>query len=278
MAKISLVCEQCGGNIILDDSHEIGTCEHCFSQFIIKQDQIVQKITQNITKNVYGYEGKDVEELLTDGYKLINLGDGGKANAKFKQAIKIEPDCWSAWLGYASTGGDRTGYLSMVPAYRTAYGLASSEKQETDTYVNMVGYLPDRNMRAVFIRAFNIAKPNERYHIFNLVSGVIGCDDSEIATLAVDLCPDDWRAYLALAKFRQIRVKWCQLEGGLFTGKHLPAHGIEVLNIFLRAYRLAKRESSQARETVLNYINTMANDNSYKVFYNKLMNQIRKEK
>lgn len=277
MAKISLICEQCGGSIILDNSHEIGTCEHCFSQFVIKQDQIVQKITQNITKHVYGYEGKDVEELLTDGYKLIDLRDDRKANAKFKQAINIEPDCWSAWLGYASTGGDRTGHLSMVPAYRKAYSLTSTEKQEIDTYVDMVGYLPDRNMRAAFVRAFNIASPRNRYNIFNLVSGVIGCDDSEIATLAVDLCPDDWRAHLALAKFRQIRVRWCELEGGFFTGKHLPAHGVEVLNIFLRAYRLAKNESTQAKEAVLNYINTMAGDNSYRVFYNELSNQIRRE-
>lgn len=277
MAKISLICEQCGGSIILDNSHEIGTCEHCFSQFVIKQDQIVQKITQNITKHVYGYEGKDVEELLTDGYKLINLRDSRKANAKFKQAINIEPDCWSAWLGYASTGGDRTSHVSMVPAYRKAYSLASGEKQEMDTYVDMVGYLPDRNMRAAFVRAFNTASPQNRYNIFNLVSGVIGCDDSEIATLAVDLCPDDWRAYLALAKFRQIRVRWCELEGGFFTGKHLPAHGVEVLNIFLRAYRLAKNEGTQAKEAVLNYINTMASDNSYRVFYNELNNHIRRE-
>lgn len=277
MAKISLICEQCGGSIILDNSHEIGTCEHCFSQFVIKQDQIVQKITQNITKHVYGYEGKDVEELLTDGYKLIDLRDDRKANAKFKQAINIEPDCWSAWLGYASTGGDRTSHVSMVPAYRKAYSLASGEKQEMDTYIDMVGYLPDRNMRAAFVRAFNTASPRNRYNIFNLVSGVIGCDDSEIATLAVDLCPDDWRAHLALAKFRQIRVRWCELKGGFFTGKHLPAHGVEVLNIFLRAYRLAKNEGGQAKEAVLNYINTMANDNSYRVFYNELSNHIRRE-
>lgn len=277
MAKISLICEQCGGSILLDNSHEIGTCEHCFSQFVIKQDQIVQKITQNITKHVYGYEGKDVEELLTDGYKLIDLRDDRKANAKFKQAINIEPDCWSAWLGYASTGGDRTSHVSMVPAYRRAYSLATGEKQEMDTYVDMVGYLPDRNMRATFVRAFNMASPRNRYNIFNLVSGVIGCDDSEIATLAVDLCPDDWRAYLALAKFRQIRVRWCELEGGFFTGKHLPAHGVEVLNIFLRAYRLAKNEGTQAKEAVLSYINTMANDNSYRVFYNELSNHIRRE-
>lgn len=277
MAKISLICEQCGGSIILDNSHEIGTCEHCFSQFVIKQDQIVQKITQNITKHVYGYEGKDVEELLTDGYKLLDLRDTRKANAKFKQAINIEPDCWSAWLGYASTGGDRSGHLSMVPAYSRAYNIASTEKQEMDTFVDMVGYLPDRNMRAAFVRAFNLAMRKERHRIFDLVLGVIGCDDSEIATLAVDLCPDDWRAYLALAKFRQIRARWCELEGGFFTGKHLPAHGVEVMNIFLRAYRLAKNESPQAKEAVLNYINTMANDNSYKVFYNELNNQIKRE-
>ena len=61
MAKISLICEHCGGNIILDNSHEIGTCENCFSQFVVKEDKIIQKITQNITKYVYGYEGKDVE-------------------------------------------------------------------------------------------------------------------------------------------------------------------------------------------------------------------------
>ena len=55
MAKISLICEHCGGNIILDNSHEIGTCENCFSQFVVKEDKIIQKITQNITKYVYGY-------------------------------------------------------------------------------------------------------------------------------------------------------------------------------------------------------------------------------
>ena len=141
----------------------------------------------------------------------------------------------------------------------------------------MVGYLPDQNMRAAFVRAFNMASSRNRYNVFNLVSGVIGCDDSEIATLAVDLCPDDWRAHLALAKFRQIRVRWCELEGGFFTGKHLPAHGVEVLNIFLRAYRLAKNEGTQARDIVLSYINTMANDNSYRVFYNELSNHIKRE-
>ena len=277
MAKISLICEQCGGNIILDNSHEIGTCESCFAQFVVKQDQIIQKITQNITKHVYGYEGKDVEELLVDGYKLLDLNDARQANAKFRRAIDIEPDCWSAWLGYASTGGDRTGYLSMVPAYRKAYSLAATEKQEIDTFVNMVGYLPDRHLRSAFVRAFNIASPKDRKNIFHLVSGVIGCDESEIASLAIDLCPDDWRAHFAMAKFRQIRVRWCELEGGFFTGKHLPSHAAEVLNVFVRAYRLAKGENDEAKKTVLSYIDEMGRDGSYSVFTNELKAQIRRE-
>lgn len=277
MAKISLICEQCGGNIILDDSHEIGTCENCFAQFVVKQDQILQKITQNITKHVYGYQGKDVEELLADGYRLLELGDARTANSKFKRAIEIEPDCWSAHLGYASTNGDRSGYLSMVPAYRRAYSLASTEQQQIDTFVNMTGYLPDKHLRSAFVRAFNIAPNKDRNNIFNLVSGVIGCDESEIASLAVDLCPNDWRALFAMAKFRQIRAKWCELEGNFFTGKHLPKAAQEVFDIFMRAYHSAKSENEQAKQSIISYVNSLAQDNSYKVFTNALLTRLKKE-
>lgn len=276
MTKISLICKQCGGNIILDDSHEIGTCENCFSQFVIKQDQIIQKITKNITKYVYGYEGKDIEELLNDGFKLIDIGDEKKANEKFKQAINIEPNCWSAWLGYASTGGNREGYISMVPAYRRAYKIAVEEKQRIETYVDMTKYLPDRDLRAVFIRAFNVALDEERDNIFTLVSGVIGCDESEIASLAVDLCPEDWRAYFAMAKFRQIRARWCELEGNFLTGKRLPMHAKEVLDIFLKAYNLAKSEGENSKNIVLTYINTIEQDDSYNIFARELKKKIGK--
>lgn len=277
MAKISLKCEQCGGNIILDDSHEFGTCEYCYAQFAIKKDEIIYKVTQNITKHVYGYKGKDVEELLMDAYKLMSLGDKKKANSKYKQALDIEPDNWSAWLGYASTGGDRSGYISMVPAYRRAFSLTRDEEQELDTFVDMVGYLPDKHLRSAFIRAFNIAAKSTRADIFYLVSNVIGCDDSEIASLAIDLCPDDWRASFAMAKFRQIRVRWCELEGNFFTGKRLPNHAVEVLNVFMNAYRLAKNEDNTAVQTILMYIEDMGKDDSYRIFTNELKTRIKNE-
>lgn len=270
MAKINLICEHCGGNIILDNSHEIGTCENCYSQFVIKEDKIIQKITQNITKYVYGYEGKDVEELLLDGYKLLRLGEKEGANYKFMRAIEVEPDCWSAWLGYASTGGDRRGYLSIVSAYVKAYNVATDEKQQLDTYVSMMQYIPDKDLKAVFIRAFNLSTGDDKNNIFKLVSGVIGCDDSEIALLAEDLCPDDWRAYFVMGKFRKIRVRWCKLEGSFFTGKHLPQQAEEVLEIFIHAYCLAKRESEDARQTVIKYLDEMGKDDSYSVFIKEL--------
>lgn len=274
MAKISLICEQCGGNIILDDSHEIGTCEHCFAQFVVKQDHIVKNIMQNITKYVYGYEGKDVEELLNDGYQLKQLCDDRKANAKFKRAIDLEPNCWSAWLGYASTGGDRSGYLSVVPAYVQAYNVAADEQQETETFVDMTRYLPDSDLRAAFIRAFNLASHADRHKIFELVSGVLGCDESEIASLAVDLCPEDWRAWFAMAKFRKIRAKWAEMQGGFFTKPKLSDAAAEVLNIFMKTYRLACNESSDARSKVLNYIDDLGRDSSYQVFINELKKRI----
>ena len=80
-----------------------------------------------------------------------------------------------------------------------------------------------------------------------------------------------------MAKFRQIRARWCQLEGGFFSGKHLPAPVAEVLNIFIRAYRLAKNEGEDAKNTILSYIDNLSRDNSYSVFCNELKKQIQKE-
>ena len=152
--------------------------------------------------------------------------------------------------------------------------MASNEKQELDTFVDMTYYLPDYQLRGIFVRAFNIASGKERSKIFNLVSGVIGCDESEITSLAIDLCPDDWRTHFIMAKYRQIRVRWCELEGGFFKKKHLPAHAVEVLNIFIHTYRLAKSEGEEAKQIVLSHINEMSKEESYQVFIKELRKQI----
>ena len=277
MGIISLTCEKCGGSVELDDTHEFGFCNFCKAKILVKNDTIINEITQNITKHVYGQEGKDVDELLEDGNKFLMLGDEKKANAKFKQAINIEPDSWDAWFGYAATGGDRTGFLSCVPAFKKSYNIANEEEQEIATFNGMVRYLPDRNLGEALIMAYKAAQPKKRHEMFDLVVGVIGCDDSEIARLVIDLCPEDWRSWFAQAKIRQIRVRWCDLVGGLFSVKQLPKDALDVLNIFMRAYKLAKNESEESKNIVLSYISSMEKDNSYANFIRELNAQIKRD-
>ena len=269
MAKISLICEHCGGSVALDDTHEFGFCTFCKAKILIKSDTIVNEITQNITKHVYGHQGKDVDELIADGYKLLELGDDKKANAIFKNAINIDPKNWEAWLGYATTGGDRTGYLSCVPAYSNAYNAATEEEQELVTFKDMMGHLPDQSLGDALLKAYKSALPKKRHEMFNLVLGVIGCDESEIARLVIDLCQEDWRAWLAQAKIRQLRVRWCD--------RRLGKDAIDVLNVFLQAYQLAKIESAEAKNTVLSHVAAMEKDNSYKNFIRELNARIKRE-
>jgi len=273
MAQIKLTCEQCGGSVELDDTREYGFCKFCKAKIFITPD--ITNVTQNITKHVYGHQGKDVEELVVDGNKLLELGNDKKANEKFKKAIDIEPKCWDAWLGYASTGGTRTGYLSCVPAYKNAYNAAIETAQEIATFNSMVDQLPDHDFRDALIKAYKDADIKKRHEMFDLTVGVIGCDESEIAKLVIDLCPNDWRVWFAMAKIRQIRVRWVELEG-LFA-KKLPKDAMDVLNVFIRAYKLAIIDGEAAKKFVITYISTMENDQSYKVFVRELKAQIERE-
>jgi len=150
------------------------------------------------------------------------------------------------------------------------------ENQKIATFNGMVGYLPDRSLGDALVNVYKTASPQKCDEMFELVAGVIGCDESEIAKLVIDLCPNDWRAWFVQAKIRQIRVRWCELEGGFF-GKKLPKDAIDVLGVFYRAYQLAKNESEKAKETVLSHISTMQSDNSYKVFIRELNARINRE-
>lgn len=228
-----------------------------------------KNITQNITKYVYGYEGKDVEELLNDGYQLKQLCDDRKANAKFKRAIDLEPNCWSAWLGYASTGGDRSGYLSVVPAYVQAYNVAADEQQETETFVDMTRYLPDSDLRAAFIRAFNLASHADRHKILNWCP---------VCLAATNPRSHRW-LWICARRTGALGLQWPSSEKFVQNGPRCRADfhkpklsdaAAEVLNIFMKTYRLACNESSDARSKVLNYIDDLGRDSSYQVFINEL--------
>lgn len=123
----------------------------------MKQDQIVQKITQNITKCVYGYEGKDVEELLTDEYKLLNLGDARKAASvisayflikvnKIDNQDRIRRSLWAVEKYLLSVGkyiGNQSNsnleeYQSRYVLYRVyAHEELRRELEEIDHFLNI---------------------------------------------------------------------------------------------------------------------------------------------
>jgi len=266
LAKIRLICEGCGGSVELDDTHEFGFCTSCKTKVLIKSDNIINEVTQNITKHVYGHQGKDVAELVVDGNKLLAIHDEKGANAKFKNAIDSNPQSWDAWFGYATTGGDRTDPLSCVSAYRSTYSVATEESQTLATFNAMVKHLPDKYLGEALIKAYKVAQPKKRDEMFNLVLGMIGRNASEIVKVVLDLCPEDWCAWFAQAKIRQPRVRWCD--------RRLSEDADEVLQIFLRAYQLAERESVQAKKVVLSHIETMEDDDTYKNFLRAFRSRI----
>jgi tetratricopeptide (TPR) repeat protein len=109
MGMLTLVCQQCGGQVSLDGSREFGYCSHCATKIIIQNDVInntfnaTYNTTQHITKNVYGIDGADAEELLAKANKFFEVGQLEKANEFYKKAMDVEPDNWRAWLGDART-------------------------------------------------------------------------------------------------------------------------------------------------------------------------------
>ncbi|MCL2540126.1 MAG: hypothetical protein FWE53_01675 [Firmicutes bacterium] len=157
MPVITLICPQCGGQVGLDDSKEIGFCNHCGTKMIIK-DEITNNtyntthnvtrstnVKQNITKvihgNVYGAEAdKTTEELMADGYRLLKT-DRTKGLEKFWQAVEADPDNYHTWLTYARVSDERddkrcSPYYNSTPvkelkkAWELADGAGREEMRE----------------------------------------------------------------------------------------------------------------------------------------------------
>ena len=215
------------------------------------------------------HTSEDVNALVADGNKFMELGDEEKANELFSQAVSICSTSWDAWFGYAATGGDRSGRLSFVSAYSTAYYTATEEHQELATFSALMRFLQDGSLSEVLIEAYKAASLKHRHEMFDLVLGVVGRGESEIARLVIDLCTNDWRAWFAQAKITQVRVRW--------SGKKPEKEAFDVLNLFLHAYQLASGESSEARETVLAHISDMEKDLMYSDFAHELLARIEQE-
>ena len=66
--------------------------------------------------------------------------------------------------------------------------------------------------------------------------------------------------------------------GWLFKGGSLPKPAQEVVDIFVRAYQLAKNEQGNSTERIEKHIEKLSHDQSYQVFVNELRKAIKRVK
>ncbi|MBR4270527.1 MAG: hypothetical protein IKQ31_02505 [Clostridia bacterium] len=95
-----LKCDECGGELTKTQSDDnTYICLYCGNKVVVKPEihNINNNTTQNITKNIYGNDGLDYEELIKNGIAFINLGDFAKAIQVFSKCIDSDPTNYKAW-------------------------------------------------------------------------------------------------------------------------------------------------------------------------------------
>jgi len=92
----NLVCENCGGTLVVDSNGEIGTCIYCGTK-----RQLVEKVV-----TVVEHTGKvEVDGIataaskLTSAYQCLQTGNVEKANRLYKEITELEPQNAYAWWG-----------------------------------------------------------------------------------------------------------------------------------------------------------------------------------
>ena len=100
MGLVAAKCTQCGANIEVDNTKEAGICHSCGTAFITQKaiNNYNTHITQHVTKNIYGKERAEAEDLLANGETFIRLKDWAKATKVFMQAAEEYPNNYKAWL------------------------------------------------------------------------------------------------------------------------------------------------------------------------------------
>ena len=87
MALVPAICSQCGGKILVDDSHEAGICELCGTAFITEKAIKTYQTTVNIDNATINVSGPDPSNLLQRAKAYEESGEQEKANGSFLKII-----------------------------------------------------------------------------------------------------------------------------------------------------------------------------------------------
>ena len=98
------ICTQCGGNIEVDETKELGICQYCGTPFVTERvinnyvTQNVHNITQNVTKVIYGNEKDEGEDYFRRALTFIDLEDWVAACDTLAKATKLSPQNAEYWF------------------------------------------------------------------------------------------------------------------------------------------------------------------------------------
>lgn len=95
MPITSAKCPSCGGDIKLDDTKKSGFCMYCGGQVIVEDAIALGKVKVEGNVRVEA----DVEKMVRNGLKFIELGEYQKAKEVFVGLYKEAPEDYRGWWG-----------------------------------------------------------------------------------------------------------------------------------------------------------------------------------
>ena len=153
MSKTKLNCENCGSVLTkIENDDKTYVCLHCGSKMVVEPD--INKtinnyqVEQNITKNIYGKEKLEYEELIYKAETFIKLENYSKALNYIEQAINENPGNFGAW------------WLSAKA--KLLKGIEKANKSN-----NLFGLAPDESFVKDYDNAMKLAPENKKQEITN---------------------------------------------------------------------------------------------------------------
>ena len=103
-----LKCDVCGGDLMMAADRQSSTCASCGTIYTIDVMRDMIKALQGVELKVQGVS--TAQSLVDYAYSFINT-NVNEAEAQFKEALKIDPQCWQAWKGLFDCSAANTNTL-----------------------------------------------------------------------------------------------------------------------------------------------------------------------
>ena len=90
MAMVPAICTQCGGKILVDDTHDAGICEFCGTAFVTEKVINKYQNTINIDNATINVAGANIDNLLLRAKSFEENGNQKKAIEYYNRILDID--------------------------------------------------------------------------------------------------------------------------------------------------------------------------------------------